>query len=111
MATRIASKSRPIKRGPTASYNTADGSITEVVGRLPKLDIKNFAGTNGLTTPVSVRGTDATPDPVAATPNQSWAKERILTWLAGRGVVIGDPAVASLNKSELLDLVADVLSQ
>ena len=111
MATRIASKSRPIKRGPTADYNTTDGTITNVVGRLPKLDVKNFADTNGLTTPVSVRGTDVTPEGVAATPNQSWAKGQILTWLAGRGVVIGDPAVSSLNKSELLDLVADVLSQ
>jgi hypothetical protein len=61
MATRIASKSRPIKRGPTASYNTTSGAITAVVGRLPKLDIKNFAGTNGLTSPVSCTATDVTP--------------------------------------------------
>ena len=61
MATRIASKSRPIKRGPTASYNTADGVISLVRGRLPKLDIKNFADTNGLPSPVSCIATNVTP--------------------------------------------------
>lgn len=57
--TRISSKSRPIKRGPTATYNTTGGTITAVVGRLPKLDPKGFNNTGGLTTPVSVRGTVA----------------------------------------------------
>ena len=57
MATRIQTKSRPIKRGPTATYNPTGGTITAVVGRLPKLDLKGFPDTGGLTTPVSVRGT------------------------------------------------------
>ena len=57
MATRIQSKSRPIKRGPSASYSTGTGLVTGVVGRLPKLDKKGFPAYKGLTAPVSVKVT------------------------------------------------------
>ena len=56
MATRIQNKSRHGKRVmATATYSISTGAVTEVKGRMPKLDPRGFPGFGGVNNPVSVK--------------------------------------------------------
>jgi hypothetical protein len=50
------------------------------------------------------------PDDEPDTPGPGWTKAAIVEWLDARGVTIEDRALSRLTKSELLDLVDDVMS-
>lgn len=52
-----------------------------------------------------------TPVVVVRTPDSDWTKADIVAWLVERGVDLSERALGNLNKSELLDLVRDLLDQ
>lgn len=62
-----------------------------------------------------VRGVGVTPPPPPppppATPDATWSKADIITWLAGAGIDVDAKAQRTLSKDELLELVADVLDE
>ena len=59
MATRIQSKSRPIKRGSSITWNTGAGNATFYVGRKYRTDKKGFPVYKGIPAPVLVQVTVA----------------------------------------------------
>lgn len=59
--------------------------------------------------PFGARGGTPPPPPVTV-PTSSWVKADIVAWLLLNGVAVGEPALSALTKSELLDLVEDILN-
>lgn len=49
------------------------------------------------------------PPPPPPVPSTGWIKADIVTWLLDNGVALDEDALTALTKSELLDLVEDLL--
>lgn len=57
-----------------------------------------------------VTAAELTEEETEPTPDSTWLKVDIVNWLLEKGVELDEPALSSLTKTELLELVTDVLS-
>jgi hypothetical protein len=69
-----------------------------------------YRGLTGVPDPIVAQPDNGEPQGIPVVPTSSWTKADITAWLVENGVTIGEPALSNLNKSELLELVEDVLS-